>query len=224
MKKILLLFISLLSLSLSAQDADFKRISTGIKAGTEIGFISLKSSDTESKTALNLGYSIMIDFLEYRFNPTWSANLGVGFTHRNYRQTVDDVHSPDIFAKASGQENLLVQNIEVPLTVRYYLTPENKFRHYYLTTGSTIYYNLYHNFKQEIFLSDGSTWEFNVQNNLHRTTFAATFGVGLELKTNYRLAYILEAIGQFNFNQVPFEYGRDANALGSVGLLVGVKF
>lgn len=224
MKKILLLFISLLSLSLSAQDADFKRISTGIKAGTEIGFMSLKSSDTESKTALNLGYSIMIDFLEYRFNPTWSANLGVGFTHRNYRQTVDDVHSPDIFAKASGQENLLVQNIEVPLTVRYYLTPENKFRHYYLTTGSTIYYNLYHNFKQEIFLSDGSTWEFNVQNNLHRTTFAATFGVGLELKTNYRLAYILEAIGQFNFNQVPFEYGRDANALGSVGLLVGVKF
>lgn len=224
MKKILLLFISLLSLSLSAQDADFKRISTGIKAGTEIGFMSLKPSDTESKTALNLGYSIMIDFLEYRFNPTWSANIGVGFTHRNYRQTVDDVHSPDIFAKASGQENLLVQNIEVPLTARYYLTPKNKFRHYYLTTGSTIYYNLYHNFKQEIFLSNGSTWEFNVQNDLQRTTFAATFGVGLELETNYRLAYILEAIGQFNFNQVPFEYGRDAKALGSVGLLVGVKF
>ncbi|MFT6148764.1 MAG: hypothetical protein ACJAUH_001450 [Saprospiraceae bacterium] len=224
MKIVLVIFISLISLNLSAQDGNFKYISTGIKAGTEIGFMSLKSSERESKTALSLGYSIMIDFLEYRFNPTWSANIGVGFTHRNYRQIVDDVHSPDIFAKASGQENILVQNIEVPLTIRYYLTPENKFRHYYLTTGSTVYYNLHHNSKQEIFLSNGSTWEFNIQNDLKRTTFAATFGVGLELKTNYRLAYVLEAIGQFNFNQVPFEYGRDAKALGSIGLLVGVKF
>jgi hypothetical protein len=224
MKFILTIFIGLIFLNLSAQDADFKRISTGIKTGAEVGFMSLKSSEKESKTALSLGYSIMVDFLEFRFSPTWSANLGVGFSHRNYRQTVDNVQSPDIFAKASGQENILIQNIEVPLTVRYYLTPEHKSQHYYLTTGSTIYYNLYHDSKQEIFLSDGSTWEFNVQNNLKRTTFAATFGVGLELKTNYRLAYILEAIGQFNFNQVPFEYGRDAKALGSIGLLVGVKF
>jgi hypothetical protein len=224
MKKIFLLIIFLISLNLSAQDADFKRISTGIKAGTEIGFMGLKPSETESKTTLNLGYSVRIDFLEYRFNRTWSANLGVGFTHRNYRQTIANVQSPDIFAKASGQENLLVQNIEVPLTVRYYLTPDKQFRHYYLTTGSTVYYNLYHNSKQEIFLSDGSTWEFNAQKDLKRTTFAATFGVGLELATNHRIAYILEVIGQFNVNQVPFEYGRDANMLGSVGFLVGVKF
>jgi hypothetical protein len=224
MKRIILLIISLMSLNLSAQNANFKYISTGVKMGPEIGFMSLKSSEKESKTALNLGYSIMIDFLEYHFNPTWSANLGVGFTHRNYRQTVDEVQSPDIFARASGQENLLVQNIEVPLTIRYYFPLENKFRHYYLTAGSTVCYNLYHNFKQEIFLSNGSTWEFKVQNDVQRTTLAATYGVGWELETNYRLAYIFEAIGQFNFNAVPFEYGRDTNALVSIGLLVGVKF
>lgn len=224
MKNTVFLVISLISLNLSAQDGDFKRISTGVKVGTEIGFMALQSSDIESKTALGLGYSVKIDFLEYRFNSTWSVNIGVGFTHRNYRQTVDNIRSPDIFAKASGQESLLVQNIEVPLMVRYYLTPENTFRHYYLTTGSTVYYNLYHDAKQEIFLSDGSVWEFNGQKNLKRTTLAATFGFGLELATDYRIAYVLEAVGQFNFNQVPFEYGRDANMLGSVGLLIGVNF
>lgn len=224
MKNILLLFISLIALHLSAQDVDFKPISTGVKVGTEVGFMSLKASENKANTTVDLGYSLMVDFLEYRFNAHWSANLGVGFTNRNYSQNIEKITSPDISLPASGRESILVQNIEVPLTARYYITPQNKFRHYYLSFGGSIYYNLHHNSKQEIFFSDGSTWEFYNPHDLTRATYAATFGAGVELKTNYRISYIVEAVSQMNFNQVPFEYGRDANMLGSIGFLVGVKF
>lgn len=224
MKIVLVIFISLISFNLSAQNTNLKRISTGVKAGIELGFMSLESSTNETNSELDLGYSVLVDFLDYRFSPSWSVNLGVGFTSRNYSQRIEKVSPPNIFIQASGREQLLIQNVEVLLTARYYLTPKNKFRSYYLTGGSTIFYNLHHNAKQELFFSDGSTWEFNNPPDLKRTTYAATFGVGLELKTNYRLSYIIESIAQVNFNNISFEYGRNTNTLNSIGFLVGVKF
>lgn len=225
MKAVFIIFISFLTINLMAQDAkNFKRISTGVKVGTELGFLGLESSNETSNSNVALGYSILVDFIEYQFSEQFSANIGIGFTSRNYQQSIDNVQFIDILAKASAKEHLLVQNIEIPLTARYYLKQNGNNRQYYLLAGSTLYYNLHHNSKQEIFFSDGTIWEYNNQKDIKRTTFAATFGAGFQFDTNYRLSYIIEPIIQINPNEVSFYYGRNAKNLVSLGLMAGVKF
>lgn len=225
MRTLLLLFISLITINLTAQEnKPTKRISTGIKVGSELGIMGLESSNLNANTELGIGYAIIVDFIEYRFNDKISANVGIGFTNRKYRQYIDNVSFIDIFAQASGREHLLIQNIEIPITAKYYFSKNKENRQYYLIGGSTIYYNLHNNFQQELFFSDGTIWEYNHQNDVARTTLAATLGVGLQFSTNYRLSYIIEPILQINPNQITFIYGRDTNALISLGLMAGVKF
>lgn len=224
MRILLLLIFGLSTLNLSAQEGQpSKRISTGIKAGTEIGFMGLESSNLDANTEVGVGYSIIVDFLEYRINDKFSANIGIGFTNRKYRQEIESVSFIDIFAQASGKEHLLVQNIEIPITGKYYFNKKGN-RQLYLIGGTTVYYNLHNSFQQELFFSDGTVWEYNHQNNLRRTTLAATLGAGLQFDTAYRLSYVIEPILQINPNQIRFIYGRDANALIAVGLMAGVKF
>lgn len=221
----ILLFISLFTINGIAQDSNTsKRISTGVKVGAEFGFLGLENTETASNSDLGLGYSIVVDFIEYRFNDYLSTNIGVGFTNRKYRQSVDNVSFIDILAQASSKEHLLVQNIEVPLTVRYYLNTNTSNRQYYISGGTTLLYNLHHNSQQEILFSDGTIWEYNNQKDIERTTFAATLGAGFQFDSNYGLSYLIEPIIQVNPNSIPFYYGRDAKALVSVGLFFGVKF
>ncbi|MFK7946342.1 MAG: outer membrane beta-barrel protein [Saprospiraceae bacterium] len=224
MRALLLLLICLITIDLSAQeDKSIKRISTGIKIGSEIGMMDLESSKLNANTELDIGYSIVVDFLEYHINNKFSANIGIGFANRKFRQYIENVSFIDIVAKASGREHLLVQNIEMPITGKYYLDKNNK-RQFYMIGGMTIFYNLHHSFQQELFFSDGTIWEYNHKNDITRTTFAATLGAGLQVDTDYRLSYIIEPILQVNRNQITFLYGRDSNALISVGLMAGVKF
>lgn len=224
MRILLLIIIGLSAINLSAQEGQpSKRISTGIKAGTEIGFMGLESSNLDASTEVGVGYSIIVDFLEYRINDNFSANIGIGFTNRKYRQEIESVSFIDIFAQASGKEHLLAQNIEIPVTGKYYFNKKDN-RQLYLIGGTTVYYNLHNSFRQELFFSDGTVWEYNHQNNLRRTTLAATLGAGLQFDTAYRLSYVIEPILQINPNQIRFIYGRDANALIAVGLMAGVKF
>ena len=200
-----------------------KRISTGIKVGSEIGMMNLERSNLNANTELGVGYSIVVDFIEYHFNNQISANIGVGFTNRKYRQHIENVSFINIFAQASGREHMLVQNIEIPITAKYYLNKKNN-RQLYFIGGTTVYYNLHNSFQQELFFSDGTVWEYNHPNGIKRTTLAATFGAGLQFDTNYRLSYILEPILQINPNQVSFQYGRDTRALVSLGIMAGMKF
>ena len=224
MRALILLIIGLSTISLSAQqEQPIKRISTGIKIGTEIGFMGLESSNFDANTEVGVGYSIIVDFLEYQINDQFSANIGVGFTNRKYRQKIKSVSLVDILAEASGREHLLIQNVEIPITGKYYFEKKDS-RQLYLIGGATVYYNLRNSSQQELFFSDGTTWEYNHQNNVTRTTLAATFGAGLQFDTNYHISYIIEPILQINPNQISFLYGRDANALIAVGLMAGMKF
>lgn len=224
MRTLLLLFICLITIDTSAQEGkSTKRISTGIKIGSEVGLMGLESSELDANTELGIGYSIVIDFLEYRINDKFSTNIGIGFANRKYRQYIDNVSFIDISDQASGREHLLIQNIEIPITGKYYLNKTNQ-RQFYLIGGMAMFYNLHNSFQQELFFSDGTIWEYNHQNDINRTTFAATLGTGLQFYTNYRLSYIIEPIIQINRNQINFSYGRDSNVLISLGLMAGVKF
>lgn len=223
MRAFLLIFICLITINLSAQEDKTKHISTGIKVGSEVGIMGLESSNLNANAELGLGYSITVDFIEYRINDKFSANVGIGFTSRKYRQYIDNVSFIDIFAQASGREHLLIQNIEIPIIGKYYF---NKNNHYqlYLIGGTTVFYNLHNSFQQEVFFNDGTIWEYHHQNDVRRTTLAATLGTGFQFDTSYRLSYILETIVQINPNQINFLYGRDVNSLVSIGIMAGVKF
>ncbi len=225
MKLLFILFISISTLNVTAQNLNnFKQVSTGIKIGSEIGLMLLDNTTLSANTDVDFGYSIMVDFIEYRFNQHLATNIGIGFTNRKYGQTIDNVQLVHISEAAKGKELLLVQNIEIPLTMHYYLNTNNSNRQFYLSVGSTLFYNLHHNFKQELIFSDGTIWEYNNQNDLKRSTFAATVGIGLELRTNYHFSYVIEPIIQVNPNKIQFQYGATTKALTALGILVGVKF
>ena len=139
MKYLLLCLFLYPSFGLSAQiKSNFKHISTGIKFGSDVGLIALKTKNNTANTAntantkLDFGYTVMVDFVEFRFNEHYGINLGVGFSNRKYQQRIKSTDFPNIKGSVTINENLLLQNIEVPLTFRYYLPTKNINRQFYL--------------------------------------------------------------------------------------------
>lgn len=224
MKYRLLCLFSCISIGLFAQsDTNFKRINTGIKVGTDVGIIALDNGNEQASTRLDFGYSIIVDFVEYRLNEKFGINLGVGFTNRKYRQTIKDIFLANIKGQVLIKEHLLVQNIEIPLTFKYYLPKKNDNRQVYCSVGSSLYFNLYSESQQEIFFQE-SIWEFNHQSDIERTTFAANLNIGILFFSDYRISYYLEPTLQINPNKINFQYGNASNALINLGVLVGMKF
>jgi len=153
MKYFLLCLCSCINLVLFAQkETTFKHISTGIKVGSDIGLLSLETNPNDSRTGLDFGYSVIVDFVEFRLNEKFGLNLGVGYTKRKYRQTIENIYITDVKGNALVKEHLLVQNIEVPLTFRYYLSNEKSSYQVYFSAGGSLYFNLHNQSKQEIFL------------------------------------------------------------------------
>ena len=228
MRILILIIICLTNFEVFAQDNQpIKRVSSGIKIGSEVGFMNLKQSAVEANTGLDIGYSITLDFIEYRVNNKFSANIGIGFSNRKYRQNIDNVVLPAIFVQApEGREYLALQNVEVPITGKLYLGKQDKKtnRQHYIIGGTTVIYNLHNNSLQKLFFADGSTWEYNRENNIQRTTLSLTMGTGIEIDLKRELSYVLEPILQINPNQIDFSNGRDANALVAIGLMAGLKF
>lgn len=224
MKYLLLCLFSCISIGLFAQsDSDFKRINTGIKIGSNLGVIALNNGNEKASTRLDVGYSIIVDFVEYRPNEKFSINLGVGFTNRKYHQIIEDLFLADIKGRALIKEYLLIQNIEIPLTFRYYLPKKKDTRQVYSSIGSSLYFNLYNESQQEIFFEE-SIWEFNNQSEVKRTTFAANLNIGILFFTDYNISYYLEPALQINLNKINFQYGNASNALINLGILAGLKF
>lgn len=224
MKHLLLCIFSCIGFALFAQNkSNFKHISTGLKMGTNIGMLTLDQNNRESKTGLDLGYVLTVDFIEFRLNEKFSLNLGVGFANRKYRQVTEAVYFPDIREKAKVKESLLIQNIEIPFTFRYYLTKKKNTRQVYFSVGSSLCFNLYHQFQQEVFLQE-STLEFNRQSEVDRTTFAANMNIGILFFTDYKIYYYVEPILQINPNKIDLQYGNSSKAFINIGILAGLKF
>lgn len=226
MRLLFLMMICLTSFGIAAQENEpIKRISSGIKIGSELGFMGLKKSEIEANTSIDLGYSITLDFIEYRINDRFSANIGIGFTNRKYRQNIDNITFQDVSVTASGREYLTLQNVEIPFTGKYYFKNTKKTsRQHYLIGGTTINYNLHNDTQQKFFFADGTMWEYNLQNNIRRTTFSITLGAGMQIELRRRLSYVLEPMLQINPNRIDFSYGRDSNTLIAIGLMAGLKF
>jgi len=213
-----------MTLLLSAQnDVSFKHISTGIKVGSEFGLLSLASANTDGNTSAALGYSITIDFIEFRFNERLGVNLGIGYANRKYLQVIENIYSPEIKGNSIVREHLLMQNIEIPLTFKYYLPKKSAIRQAYFSLGSSLYFNLHNEFKQEVTFEE-SIWEFNHQSEVQRTTYAGYFNFGIQFFTNRKVSYYIEPTLQINPNMIDFQYGNNSNLLINISLLGGIKF
>lgn len=223
MKYLLSCLCVCISFGLFAQSESNKYISTGIKFGSDIGLIALKTKTGNTKTNLDFGYTVMVDFVEFRFHDRYGVNLSVGFSNRKYRQTSEDTKIPDITRSATVEETLLLQNVEVPLTFRYYLPTKSTNRQFYFSAGGSLYFNLYSQFQQEVFFKE-NTWEFNHQSEIQRTTFASNFSLGIQFFTDYKISYYLEPTIQINSNRINFQYGNNSSALVNIGVLGGLKF
>lgn len=226
MRILFIMMICLTSFGIAAQENEpVKRVSSGIKISSELGFMGLKQSEIEANTSIDLGYSITLDFIEYRINDRLSANIGIGFTNRKYRQNIDNITFQDVSVTASGREYLTLQNVEIPITGKYYFKNTKKTsRQHYLIGGTTVNYNLHSDAQQKFFFADGTMWEYNLQNDIQRTTLAITLGAGVQIELRRRLSYVLEPMLQINPNQIDFSHGRDSNTLIAIGLMAGLKF
>jgi hypothetical protein len=226
MRKIILLFGTLLCLTAGAQaqsDTIFKRINAGVKVGVNAGFALPTAIGNGQLWRAEGGYTVMIDFIEYRFQPHWGAHLGFGFSNERYQQRSGSVYIEDFGWSVESKNFIHLQRIEVPLTLRYYAQMRRE-RQWYGIGGGSLLFNLAQDFQQVFVLRNENTLEYNLPSDIDRTSFAVNFGAGLLFHKHRHLTYFVEWGNALNFTPIHHPFGNDTRLLFNTSVFLGLRF